>query len=259
MDKPLENKNIVITRNENRAGSLVRNIEMLGGRAILFPTIRIQDPGSWQACDGALRTITSFDWVVFTSANAVYYFFQRSEKFSVGEIPVKTAVIGIKTEEALRRHVKQIDLIPTEYNTPGLLRAFDQIDLENARVLLPASNIARDELMVGLRDRGAVVKRVEVYQTVPNRALDAGAMLSLINSGGVDCLTFFSPSAFDYFVEIMGTQVVDDIKEHSVTVAAIGPATAKAIKKSGLEVAVQPSKSVEEDLVTALSSHYSRG
>ncbi len=257
MDKPLQNKKILVTREEDKAAGLASRIEALGGRAVLFPTIKIQGAGSWEDFDRGLGNIAAYDWIVFTSANAVYYFFQRAEKFSVRDLPGKIAAVGTKTEEALRRHVKNVDLTPAEYSAAGLLEEFEKEDLTNRRVLLPTSNIARDELANGLRNRGAVVDAVVVYETVPNRRLDVTTMKRRITDGGVDCVTFFSPSAFDCFLDLMGADVVDDIKKRSIAVAAIGPTTAAAVKNAGLPVDIQPRKSLEEDLVAALAAYYS--
>lgn len=256
MAKPLENKNIVITRSENQAGGLVTQIEALGGRAIIFPTIKIRDADSWQICDNALRNIDAFDWIVFTSANAVYYFYQRAEKFMVRGMRAKIAAVGKKTADALARNGLTVDLEPEDFSARGLLAEFEKHDLTGKRILLPTSSLSHDELSDGLREKGAAVERIEVYQTLPNDALDAEGMTRWIKNGEVDCLTFFSPSAFDFFVELMGEPVIELLKEGSVAIAAIGPTTAKAIEKRKLAVAIQPDRSTEEDLVRALSIFY---
>lgn len=256
MAKPLENKKIVVTRSENQAGRLVKQIEALGGRAIVFPTIKIHDADSWQACDNVLRNIDTFDWIVFSSANAVYYFYQRAEKFSVRDIRAKIAAVGSKTAKALGRYGVTIDLEPDEFNARRLLTAFENHDLVGKRLLLPASNLSRDELSNGLSEKGAAVERIEVYQTLPNDALDAEEMTGWIKNGDVDCLTFFSPSAFDFFIDLMGEPVIELLKEGSVAIAAIGPTTARAIEQRKLAAAIQPDRSTEEDLVRALSDFY---
>ena len=97
---------------------------------------------------------------------------------------------------------------------------------------------------------------VVVYETVPNRAPDAAAVRRQLTDGCIDCLTFFSPSAFESFVELMGTEVFDDIKKRPIAVAAIGPTTADAVRKSGLDVDVRPRRSLEDDLLAALSAYY---
>jgi uroporphyrinogen-III synthase len=259
MAKPLENKKIVITRSENQAGGLVKQIEALGGLGVIFPTIKIRDADSWQACDNALRNIDTFDWIVFTSANAVYYFYQRAEKFEVRGAGTKIAAVGSKTAKALDRYGVTIDLEPDEFSARGLMTAFENYDLIGKRLLLPASNLSRYELFDGLRERGAAVERIEVYQTLPNDALDAEGMTRWMRNGDVDCLTFFSPSAFDFFVDLMGESVIELLKEGSVAIAAIGPTTAKAIEKRKLAVAIQPDRSTEEDFIKALFAYYSAG
>jgi uroporphyrinogen-III synthase len=257
MDRPLAGRSIVITRNENRAGGLIRRIEALGGKAIVFPTIEIRDPDSWQACDNAIRSIDAFDWVVFPSANAAYYFFQRSKKFEVGAVAPKIAAVGKKTADALRRLGRDVDLVPDEFTARGLLQAIANHDVKNKRILLPTSDIARDELNDGLRRLGAHVERVVIYKTAANRSINTDEMSRKIEEGEIDCVTFFSPSAFEYFVELVGEPVIENIKDNSVAIAAIGPTTAGAISARNLDVTIQPRRSLEEELVEALAVFYS--
>ncbi|NIO00784.1 MAG: hypothetical protein GTO42_01380 [Candidatus Latescibacteria bacterium] len=253
----MRNRRIVITRDKSQAESLARRIKELGGKAIFFPTIEIREPDDWQACDAALSGLRSYDWVVFTSVNGVNYFFDRLNELNLSGESFKVAAVGKRTAEALEKRGRKADLVPDEHTASGLLNAFSALELRGARFLLPTSNIAYRRLPEGLIELGARVDKLVVYHTVANRSVDAESMRMQIKNDEIDCLTFFSPSAFNYFIEIVGEPIVEDIKKSAVTIAAIGPTTSKAIAKLNLNVDVVPDRSLVEDFVEALAAFYS--
>jgi uroporphyrinogen-III synthase len=150
-----------------------------------------------------------------------------------------------------------VDLVPEEFSAAGILRSLQKIDIKGKRFLLPTSNIGREELQKGLCGRGALVDKLTAYRTVPNRDLDVEGMRRRIRAGEIDCITFFSPSAFNFFVDIMGRPVVADIAAGSIKIAAVGPVTARAVRAMDLAVDIQPAVSQEDDLVLALIDYYS--
>src|SRR5262245_63952779 len=85
-DKPLvssdalKGKRVLITRARCQALSLAQRIESLGGEIVEFPTIEIKPPASYKFLDEAIKQITSYDWLIFTSVNGVEQFLNRFEK-----------------------------------------------------------------------------------------------------------------------------------------------------------------------------------
>lgn len=71
---PLSGKTILVTRNEEQAGEFTKLLKQLGAQIVLFPTIQIVPPKSWDECDKAIANIGSYDSIVLTSRNAAENF-----------------------------------------------------------------------------------------------------------------------------------------------------------------------------------------
>jgi uroporphyrinogen-III synthase len=164
-------------------------------------------------------------------------------------IPNKIAVIGKKTGEFLAKNDIKVDLIPDKYNAKMLLNAFKNISLTGQRILLPVSNLSDDFLKKGLEKQGCSVDKIIVYHTQINSTLDGRKLRSAIKKGTISCLTFFSPSAFQFFIEILNNDIINLISGKNIPVAAIGDTTERAIMKKGLQVQIKPEQSSEENML----------
>ena len=257
MENPLHNRKIIVTRSWKRASGFIAKLKVLGADPIPFPTIQIRGPKDRRDCDKAIDQLSTFDWVIFSSFNGAHYFLTRLRERAIATIDAKIAAVGKTTADAVRFFGPEVDLIPEEFSASGILRSLEEVDIEGKHFLLPTSNIGREELQQGLLRRGAQVKKVEVYRTVPNWDLDVEGMRRQVQSGGIDCITFFSPSAFNFFVDIMGRPIINDLTANSVELAAVGPVTARAIQNAKMDVRIQPANSQEDDLIQALVDFYS--
>jgi uroporphyrinogen-III synthase len=119
----LKGKTVLVTRPRDQAASLVREIERRGGRAVVFPAIEITEPDSWSACDEALRRLTAFDAVVFTSTNGVRKFFERLDVLGISrQLPAHMHVVAVgrTTQAELEARGCAVHMIPEAHNTPTL-------------------------------------------------------------------------------------------------------------------------------------------
>src|ERR1700712_2918310 len=98
---PLHHKRILITRTRHQASDLATRLEALGAIPILIPTIEIAPPHSFSALDAALTCLRTYDWLLFTSANAVEAFHRRAQFNHLTQLPRKIAAIGPATERAV--------------------------------------------------------------------------------------------------------------------------------------------------------------
>jgi uroporphyrinogen-III synthase len=256
MHDSLVNRTIVVTRGEEQAQAMLATIESLGGTAVWFPTVKISPIRDRSECESVARNLDEYDWIVFTSANAVRFFEEMTKRLSRDKADCRVVAVGKKTAEELEQRGVSVDIIPATFSARGVLESLEDSDVHKKRFLLPLSNIARDELREGLEAKGGKVKRIEVYRTDPNHEINGNSMQQMIERDEVDCLTFCSPSAFRFFTEIVGAKAVSRIIKRKIAVGAIGPTTSRAIEEAGIENIIMPRKSDVEELISAIVLYF---
>ncbi len=252
--RPLFGRGVVITRPEAQAGELAALLRARGASVIHFPVIRIAPPESWERLDQAFDKLATYNWIVFTSANGVSSFFRRLRErgMDIRELKgIRIATIGPATAAAVERLGIRVDLVPEEFISEGVVRAFAGEDLRGCRVLLPRAEEARDVIPAGLAELGASVDVVTAYRTVRSDR-DAAELLPLFADGKVDVITFTSPSTVTHFLAIMGP---DFRLPAGVRTACIGPVTAAAARKAGLTVDILQERFTIPELVDAIAAH----
>ena len=246
--RPLAGRRILLTRRSGQAGTLTSRLVALGASVVEAPAIEVglpEDPGP---LDEALRTIDRYEWLVFTSPNAVAAVKARLEGLGRGALParLKVACVGSTTREAVADAFPgcRVDLEPAEdYRAEGLIAAFAGLAKPPRRVLLPVSDLSRPELAEGLRALGAAVDRRVAYRTATPS--DFASRLGEALATGMDLVLFASPSAVQGFVEALGAGAAE------VPAVVIGPTTAQAARAAGLRVLVVANPSTAEGLVAA--------
>ena len=241
---PLAGWRVIVTRARTQSSGLVERLAAAGARPVEVPVIEIADPlDGGAALAGALARIEDFDWIVFTSANAVERFW-RSLGDRRGLGGAKLAVIGDATAAALADRDVVADLVPEQFVGESLVEAFpDPARFGVSQVLLPCAAEARDVVPRGLRAKGWRVEVVETYRTVrPTRAETGPDELE-----EADAVTFTSSSTVAGYLELAGARRLPPV------VACIGPVTACTAMKAGLKVDVVASVHTVEGLVEALT------
>lgn len=253
--KPLFGRGIVITRPEAQAVELAGLLRVRGARVIPFPVIRIAPPESWEALDAALDALEGYRWIIFTSANGVAFFFRRLKELGkdIRDLKgIRIATIGPATAAAFESLSLRVDLVPDEFVSEGVVRAFAGVDLRGSRVLIPRAEEARDVLPAGLAELGARVDCAAAYRTLRSDR-DRSELEPLFAAGKVDVITFTSPSTVTNFLGIMGP---DFRPPAGVRIACIGPVTVQAAKKAGLFVDIRQERYTVPDLVEAIAAHF---
>ncbi|MBN1382991.1 MAG: uroporphyrinogen-III C-methyltransferase [Deltaproteobacteria bacterium] len=254
--KPLFGKGIVITRPGDQAGPFAALLREQGARVILFPTIRIVPVEDQRGMDKAIAGIEAYHWIIFTSANGVRHFFQRIKelKRDIRDLKsIRICAIGPATAEMIEALGIRVDVVPDEFISEGVVKAFEKLDMEGKNVLLPRAEKARDVIPEGLVKLGARVDVVAVYKTVGS-GRHKTELEDLMKEGRVDVITFTSPSTVHHFIEIMGGS---GAVESSVKIACIGPVTAAAVKQAGLNINIMQERYTIPGLVDALMEYYS--
>src|ERR1035438_6282557 len=117
---PLAHRRILITRPPQQASELANRLRALGATPISIPTIEIAPPASLAALDAALASLSSFDVVAFTSANAVTAFHQRARLLEIAPQPRRIAVVGPSTARAVEAIGLQAGVIPLTFTAQSL-------------------------------------------------------------------------------------------------------------------------------------------
>ncbi|MFL6276272.1 MAG: uroporphyrinogen-III synthase, partial [Blastocatellia bacterium] len=168
----------MLTRPPAQSTEMAADLERLGATVIHFPTIEITEPSSWQGLDDAIARLESYDWLIFTSANGVEFFFRRLAERRQDGLSVlsglRTCVVGPATAQALISAGGHVDLTARDSIGEGVLAALIEAvggeeKLTSLRFLLPRARVAREVLPVELTRHDAQVDAVEAYQTLrPN-------------------------------------------------------------------------------------------
>jgi uroporphyrinogen III methyltransferase / synthase len=261
-NRPLFGRRIVVTRSRPQADELIDMLEERGAEAIPAPTIRIAPPEDEAALNRACAEAATFDWLVFTSANAVDAFMERLlDTSDVRELKgVKICTVGESTASRLTRYGIRVDLSPEEFRAEALVEALKGSgDLQGKRFLYPRADIARDVLADELRAAGVIVVEVVAYRTLlgdPERNGDYDVYRMLLDRR-IDAVTFTSASTVRNFAQILGPDQAADLLRTTV-VASIGPVTAEAAQQLDIATTVMPERYTIPDLVDALVEHFSR-
>ncbi|MGA9375786.1 MAG: uroporphyrinogen-III synthase, partial [Mycobacterium sp.] len=251
---------VLVPRTKDQAGEMSDRLVTHGALPVEVPTIAVEPPRSPAQMERAVKGLVDgrFQWVVFTSTNAVRAVWEKFNEFGLDARAfsgVKIACVGQATADRVRAFGINPELVPAgEQSSLGLLDEFpdyDEIFDPVNRVLLPRADIATETLAEGLRERGWEIEDVTAYRTV--RAAPPPAQTrEMIKTGGFDAVCFTSSSTVRNLVGIAG-------KPHARTiVACIGPKTAETALEFGLRVDVQPETAAVGPLVEALAEHAAR-
>jgi uroporphyrinogen III methyltransferase/synthase len=253
--RTLEGRRIVITRAHEQVKELRERLQELGAEVLALPLIRFLEVENKSDLDRAIRSLGDFDWLVFTSANAVSFFLRRCRALGVraNNISGKIAAVGTATESALNREGLSACFVPAEFSGAALAREFAP-RIEGKTVLLPRSDRASEDLPARLRRAGASVTEVMAYRTAAADTVDE-RLVQAIRDGQVEAITFFSPSAFREFGNLMDTASLRKLSSR-LAFAAVGPVTAEAIRSAGLPVAIEAGEATTASLLAALERHF---
>jgi uroporphyrinogen III methyltransferase / synthase len=263
--RPLFSKRIVVTRTRDQASELVTLLENYGAECLEYPTISLEPVESYEILDQALADLETYHWLLFTSINAVEYFFRRL--FELGKDVrdlkgPKIAAVGKVTAEALASRGIRADLLPEEFTGEGLAESLIKKGVTGMRILIPRALKAREILPEKLTEAGAEVTVAPVYRNVLPTSTSGGQLkeelLADLQEKSIDLVTFTSSSTVKNFVTLLGISTPAEMQKlmTGIGVAAIGPITAKTAEQYGLHVDVQPTDYTIPDLVDSIVTYY---
>lgn len=251
--RPLSGRRVVVTRARAQAGRLSEALRALGAEAIEIPAIEIVPPASYGPLDGALTALSSYDWLIVTSANAVRAIAERAGLPEVRErfAHLRIAAVGSATAEALRRAGLTAALVPREYVAESLAAALHGEALRGKRVLLTRAELARDVVPDALRQAGAQVDVVDAYRNVMPESSVNALRDHYARNPLPDAVTFTSSSTVAHFFALARRAGVE-IQPERLRSASIGPVTSATLREHGVEPAIEAAVHDVEGLVCAV-------
>jgi uroporphyrinogen III methyltransferase/synthase len=254
---PLFGKRVLVTRAEHQANEFSRQLMELGAVSIKMPVIKIDPPRNWKKLDQAIVNRKNYDWIIFTSVNAVDMFWKRLYTLNLDSrwlADTKVGAIGPATARALEERGVRPDYLPKIYTSKGFLAGLKKGDIAGCRVFLPRADIAGGELSDGLARLGAEVQQVTAYRTVTATKSVSQAKRMLLR-GEIDVITFTSASTVNSLLAILG-QRWEVVKQ--ARLACIGPNTAAALANKGLKAGIVATEHTVPGLIEAMERYFQR-
>jgi uroporphyrinogen III methyltransferase / synthase len=258
-NRPLSGRRVMVTRAADHANELCELLEAVGAEVVLSPLARHDPPESWAGVDAALKQLGEFDWVAFTSANAVRFLWRRLRELG-GDARrfagVRIAAVGTATASALVDCGLAADLVPARHDAAALGEAM-RGSLDHCvgnipptpalpRVLLPQADNARPGLHDWLVGHGCPVTVVTAYRTC-TLEFDPGLLLR-----GIDALTLASSASAERLVAALGRERLAALKAAGCRFIAIGPQTALTMRGLGIPPAAEAADADMPALVDAV-------
>jgi uroporphyrinogen III methyltransferase/synthase len=244
--RPLYGKRVLVTRARAQASGLAATLRELGAEAIELPAIRIEARLDTEEVREAIASIREYSLICLTSPNGVRLLFEALAAAGLDARALASATvaaIGPGTARALARHGVAADVVPEHFVAEALVEALAGVEVEGRRVLLARAAAAREVLPDALRERGAAVDVVALYETVreePDEETVAAAQTA-------DYVTFTSSSTVENLSAALGERFPSGAR-----VVSIGPVTSEAARAAGLRVDVEAGRHDVEGLLEAL-------
>ena len=244
--RPLHGRRVVVTRARAQTSGLAATLRGLGAEVVEMPAIRIEPRTQSDTVRAAIGSIGDYALVCLTSPNGVQLLFEalRAAKLDARALAGATvAAIGPGTARALAEHGVIADVVPERFVAEALVEALDSVDVSGRRVLVARAAEARDVLPEALRERGAEVDVVALYETVREEP----SAEAIEAAQGADYVTFTSSSTVRNLTEALGERFPRDAR-----IVSIGPITSEGVRAVGLEVDVEAERHDVDGLIVAL-------
>ncbi|HSR94341.1 MAG TPA: uroporphyrinogen-III C-methyltransferase [Solirubrobacterales bacterium] len=256
--RPLHGRRIVVTRARAQASGLAATLRGLGAEVVELPAIRIEPRIESEEVRRAIERIGEYALICIASPNGAHLLFdamretgldarafgatQKQRQVGKGN-GTMIAAIGPGTARALYEHGIEADVVPDRFVAEALVEALAQVEVEGRKVLVARAVEARDVLPDALRERGAEVDIVALYETVREQPTPEAVEAAQ----EADYVTFTSSSTVRNLTEALG-----DRFPAGARVVSIGPITSDAARAAGLQVAVEAPRHDVDGLIAAL-------
>ncbi|MSU49793.1 MAG: uroporphyrinogen-III synthase [Opitutus sp.] len=235
---PLTGRRIAVTRAREQSPELTAKLSALGAEVIELPLISVSKEIDKHVLLDVLTELGSYDWIVFTSANGVRYFFEEFYRI-YGDVRalglLRFASVGEATAKAIGEHHIKIECQPVVATAAALADALiDTGSLDSAKILIITGNQNREDLITKLEAAEAIVDQLQVYKT-EQTDLSAEPAAADFRARGADAILFASSSAVQSFADqAAALKLAKDARRPLA--GSIGPQTSETMKQTGVSI-----------------------
>ncbi len=251
MSKPV----VAITRPYDRANKACEIVKELGGTPILAPTLDLQ-PVNTKSLKELVGRKDELDWIVFTSPTTLSSLQEFYPEF-LKTLNCKVAVIGNKTGRIAREHGLEVDLVPEDFTSEGLVEEFKRQNIRNQVIGVPRTLSARPTLVDGLEDLDNEVIVGEAYRSLfPMDKVKVEKLIQDMKAGKVDAITFTSPLTVENFFKIVVEEErISNLMSEDILTVAIGPITGRILEEHDISY-IYPDTYTVRDMMELLFKTY---
>jgi hydroxymethylbilane synthase len=246
---PLAGRRVVVTRASDQSRTLSEALRRMGAEVVELPVVAFAPPEDWSGVDQTIAALDQYDWLVFTSANGVRFYFERVKQTgaSLESVRAKICAVGPATAAAVENYGLTVHLMPHDFVGEALAEALTKQGVAGKKVLWARAAVAREAVPEALRAAGGQLDEVAVYRTIAPPGLEQQARHVF---GGVkpDWVTFTSGSTVRNLLAAVGADALEGVR-----CASIGPVTTAAAVRQGLTIAAEADPSTAEGLADAIA------
>ncbi|MCL1925689.1 MAG: uroporphyrinogen-III synthase [Syntrophorhabdaceae bacterium] len=253
----LAGKRILLTRSEEQNEELAILVRSVGGVPVLFPTMRLVPPEDSGPLDREIGRLSSFDWILFSSANAARFFCDRSSQLGLVSWPsgLRVASVGPGTTGELVSRGVRVFLEAEKHTAEGLYEMICPYGVSGRRFIIPQVEELRDYLAEAIRkDAGEAVSVVAYRNVIAEKDEKVAAQIVLRPP---DVCVFASPSALSNLFTLLGEEEARKVLKKS-HIAVIGEVTARAVKEREFSVDIMPETYTLKALMGAVEVFFSK-
>ncbi|HMI50645.1 MAG TPA: uroporphyrinogen-III synthase [Candidatus Saccharimonadales bacterium] len=234
---PVRDRRIVVTRASAQCALLVELLTQRGAHVTAIPLVEFAEPADWAPLDYHLAQLAAFDWLLFTSENAVHAVAARMQARKLA-LPAKPSqqVAAVGPATAAAAQAAGFPVTHQAHTHSGLALARElKYSVNQQSIFLPRSDRARRDLPEALKSFGARVTEVTAYRTICPMDVTKEKLRTVL-AGSADAILFFSPSAVENFVQTLGcnfSNLPEGQSELGIVLSAVGPITAAALTDAG--------------------------
>lgn len=247
-------RRVLVTRAAHQAGKLSEGLRAVGIEPVEVPVLEIQPPASFDPLDAAIRNIANYQYLIFTSANAVRVMMERAAACGIvfADTMPRVAAVGKATAEASRQAGFTVAVTPKEYVAESLIEALAG-HVSQRRILLARAAIARDVIPDALRAAGAIVDVVDAYQNIIPAAAPEKLRAALAQR--VNAATFTSSSSATHLADVARAAGIA-FPFPGVKAVSIGPVTSATLRELGWPPAAEANPHDIPGLIAAVTAQF---